>query len=234
MLFLTKLSPTECQHNSLGQPEGNAASTSRWYYLDNGQKQKGPFEAKVISSLVSTGALLGTDHVWNESMDQWKPLSEVKEFASQLKAASKHAGSATAPAWFYMDKHGKQQGPVDAAAVSRLLSSNDATEDTLVWKPGMEAWAPVSSVSDITTASTSSHRGADAKAPTADGAQSTATKKRKKRKKTKKRKQLENTRYIYIQGLPKDISIEEIKDHFKKSVFLCARARASDACMTQR
>lgn len=181
----------------------------------------------MISSLVSTGALPATAHVWNESMDKWKPVSEVKEFAPQLKAASKSSGPAPAPVWFYMDKYRKQQGPVDATAISRLLSSKNVTEHTLVWKHGMEAWVPVSSVAEITTASTLSAPVADAKgaAAAAGGGESTTAKKRKKRKRTKKWKQRENTRYVYIQGLPKDVSVEEIKDHFKKSVFF-APARA--------
>jgi hypothetical protein len=46
--------------------------------------------------------------------------------------------------WFYATKDKTQAGPVDEAALAELLRSGTITQDTLVWKEGMDNWKPYS------------------------------------------------------------------------------------------
>ncbi|MCF6313272.1 MAG: GYF domain-containing protein [Verrucomicrobiales bacterium] len=44
--------------------------------------------------------------------------------------------------WFY-EKEGKQEGPVDAAELIRLLEAGAVSSKCLVWREGMESWLPM-------------------------------------------------------------------------------------------
>lgn len=44
--------------------------------------------------------------------------------------------------WFYTDSDAAQQGPVDDEALLRLNRDGDVTARSLVWRDGMEQWAP--------------------------------------------------------------------------------------------
>ena len=48
--------------------------------------------------------------------------------------------------WFYATKEKTQAGPVDEATLAELLRSGTITQDTLIWKEGMENWTPYSAV----------------------------------------------------------------------------------------
>jgi membrane protease subunit (stomatin/prohibitin family) len=76
--------------------------------------------------------------------------------AQQLAAA---AGQASRPAvsppplpasagWF-VGIAGKAQGPLDTAALAQQVKDGILTNDTLVWREGMSAWAAASSVPDV-------------------------------------------------------------------------------------
>lgn len=61
--------------------------------------------------------------------------------------------------WFYATKDKTQAGPVDEATLADLLRSGAITAQTLIWKEGMENWAPYSSVLSL-PAQTSASMGA--------------------------------------------------------------------------
>jgi len=46
--------------------------------------------------------------------------------------------------WFYATKDKAQAGPVDEAALQRMLEEGAITKETLVWRDGMTDWAPLS------------------------------------------------------------------------------------------
>jgi hypothetical protein len=50
--------------------------------------------------------------------------------------------------WFY-EKNGKQQGPVDEAALQAMLQRGELTAKDLVWKEGMGDWTPVGRVAEL-------------------------------------------------------------------------------------
>jgi hypothetical protein len=45
--------------------------------------------------------------------------------------------------WYYMDHHGRQQGPVSGQDMVSLRESGSVTESTMVWKQGLAEWVPV-------------------------------------------------------------------------------------------
>lgn len=55
--------------------------------------------------------------------------------------------------WFYATKDKTQAGPVDEATLADLLRSGAITQDTLVWKEGMDNWQPYSRVLGVPASS---------------------------------------------------------------------------------
>ncbi len=51
--------------------------------------------------------------------------------------------------WYYATKDKTQAGPVDEAAIGHLLRAGTITAETLIWKEGMENWAPLSSIPEL-------------------------------------------------------------------------------------
>ncbi|HVF35637.1 MAG TPA: GYF domain-containing protein [Candidatus Saccharimonadia bacterium] len=51
-----------------------------------------------------------------------------------------------ATGWFYADAQHRQQGPVDAGLLRRYHERGEVTRETLVWREGMQGWAPFASV----------------------------------------------------------------------------------------
>ena len=51
--------------------------------------------------------------------------------------------------WFYIVVSGERCGPLDPAALRQQVRDGTLTSDTLVWKQGMDEWAPASQVSQV-------------------------------------------------------------------------------------
>jgi membrane protease subunit (stomatin/prohibitin family) len=69
-------------------------------------------------------------------------------------AAAYTAGPAEPPpippaALFHIVVDGARQGPFDAAALVRQAAAGSLGPETLVWRPGMAAWAPASTVPEV-------------------------------------------------------------------------------------
>jgi hypothetical protein len=50
--------------------------------------------------------------------------------------------------WFYVHE-GRRKGPVSVAQLAELILAQDLPENSLVWRHGLEEWAPASSVDEI-------------------------------------------------------------------------------------
>jgi hypothetical protein len=50
--------------------------------------------------------------------------------------------------WYY-GSQGQQSGPVSEMELRRLLATGVLTQQTLVWRDGMEEWKPVAAVPEL-------------------------------------------------------------------------------------
>ena len=48
-----------------------------WYYLDNEEKQVGPFSLKRLEEMKGEGVLNNTTYIWNEAFERWKTWETV-------------------------------------------------------------------------------------------------------------------------------------------------------------
>ena len=53
---------------------------NEWFYGKGGQ-QFGPIDEVTLSARIATGEIGPQDLVWNEGMDSWKPLQEIRHLA---------------------------------------------------------------------------------------------------------------------------------------------------------
>jgi len=72
---------------------------AQWYYGLNGQ-QSGPVEDDEIRAMLASGMINGQTIVWCEGMDEWLPILQVPEWASQVVTPPPTAaGPAPVPAY---------------------------------------------------------------------------------------------------------------------------------------
>lgn len=69
--------------------------------------------------------------------------------AKTTMLASSYRGSTMADAIWYYAKHDQQHGPVSAAQLQELVTGGTLLPTDLVWKEGMDDWAPASEVKGL-------------------------------------------------------------------------------------
>ncbi len=50
-----------------------------WYYLDEENKQRGPFKFSVLRQAWQKGTLSPNTYVWNETLDKWEPFERFTQ-----------------------------------------------------------------------------------------------------------------------------------------------------------
>ncbi len=51
-----------------------------WYYLNTERKQCGPMSFQVLKNDWLKGTINPCTYVWNEDMDNWKPIKDIQDF----------------------------------------------------------------------------------------------------------------------------------------------------------
>lgn len=73
-----------------------------WYYAKEGQDQEGPILEKRLEEMLAAGELKGSDLVWSEGLDEWKPalqaLNTTEEPAEGAVSAHSDDGNESPPA----------------------------------------------------------------------------------------------------------------------------------------
>jgi membrane protease subunit (stomatin/prohibitin family) len=78
-----------------------------------------------------------------------------QQMAGALSGAAAAAGAGSGPpplatsVGYYLGVGGQQTGPFDVAALAGKVRDGSLTRTSLIWKPGMAAWAPAESVAEL-------------------------------------------------------------------------------------
>jgi membrane protease subunit (stomatin/prohibitin family) len=80
-------------------------------------------------------------------------LAAGYQMAGQMGQAFANSGPPPVPqtAGFYIVVNGAQSGPIAVSDLSAKVASGQFTPQTLVWKQGMAAWSPASSVAELSS-----------------------------------------------------------------------------------
>lgn len=135
--------------------------------------------------------------------------------------------------WYVHVGENDVRGPCDADALKSLLESAFIDGCTNVWCDGMESWQPISACRELKQLLIESDKGSEGEGDGA-GAQAEPTpedeaRKRKKEKKKqylkRKKQRIESGQWVdstknysvYVSGLPKDTTLEEVAEVFKRA-----------------
>jgi uncharacterized membrane protein YhaH (DUF805 family) len=69
------------------------------YYLDGARNQQGPVPSEEIARLIRSGTIRRDTMLWSAGMPDWRPASQVSEFASLFAQAAPRPPAAPAPAF---------------------------------------------------------------------------------------------------------------------------------------
>ena len=96
-----------------------AAPTEVSYYLYFNKTQYGPFSTAELDRVISANKIDSGAFIWVPGWANWKPITEMSEFAARVKTESKESTKSKASR---KDKRGSPRKPL----VARLFVSNDA------------------------------------------------------------------------------------------------------------
>ena len=189
--------------------EGNKAA-KEWYYVDkNTSAQAGPIVASEFAQLHSTGVVDEKTLVWKPSLSEWSPFSSVKELGQYIPAPT----PAAPQEWYYVDSNRKKAGPFAFSAVEAAYNNKSISENTLIWKIGLPEWVKLNACTEPEATALLMKSAAPAK--TGTGAEGETDKKRKNKSKKKKNwAAVQNHANVYVQGLPKDTTVQELLEFF--------------------
>jgi len=128
--------------------------------------------------------------------------------------------------WFYVDKYRAQKGPTTLEQLKEAYMRFEINDNSLGWREGMPEWKRVSEIDELKgqlglQPLPGEFDGVEVKgAGKATGTAAEEEKKKEKTKNTKKRKGWTNPQdhgNVYVTGLPLDITVDEVKEHFKKA-----------------
>ncbi|RYF88373.1 MAG: DUF4339 domain-containing protein [Chitinophagaceae bacterium] len=208
----------------------------QWYFLDDEHKQQGPISSTQLLDKLREGQLDGMNMVFTTNMPSWQRIGEIKELKDELRKLGEEEGG----------RGGEGDQPISNPSTSGMDSAIVQVFDPEIlhdkaikeaakefFTSGLEKGDGGSGESDEEsddvnkmTGNMMDDGGLEGGNSTEDGdenntktlhtnpAPNPSTKPTQKRRK-KKRKVSPST-WIYITGLPEDISYEEIKTHFSK------------------
>jgi len=67
------------------EPESSFERTDNWFYLDQKKEVCGPLSVQMIKEKWGEGDISENSWVWNEMIDEWKKISQVKELFEWLQ-----------------------------------------------------------------------------------------------------------------------------------------------------
>jgi len=77
--------PIEAEVEQKPVQESSFEQTDGWFYLDQKKEVCGPFSFETIKEKWGAGDLSGNSWVWNETIAEWKKISQIKEMWEWLQ-----------------------------------------------------------------------------------------------------------------------------------------------------
>lgn len=173
-----------------------------WLYIDNYRSQQGPVNKKFLKNLYLTAQLSEANFVWKSDFTEWKRAGEVKELED-----------------IFVITPEDQEAISFAESVAATAAAEAAKHQSNNSKKAAQPSSEASTSKDNNTPSSDSHT--EAKASDSKNTNDNDEKKDKRKRKKKKDNQphfknVEHHSNIYVTGLPNNISVDEVHEHFKK------------------
>lgn len=179
---------------SVSEAECDDAQAADWY-VGVGDNAHGPIDKATLLQMIAAGQVDATTLVWHKNMPDWAPAGDVPGVAPLLvpapsavqpvaeptvsptpeptpvsQPAPTQHGPTRGEGWYWVDARGNTQGPCDVQDVCAHFASRHLGPDSLVWRPGWDAWKPLAhtALADaVTDADEADDRSANARRPAA-------------------------------------------------------------------
>lgn len=203
-----------------------------WYYIDANGQQKGPVLSRLIIHKLQQGEIDGLTLVYGSNLPNWVKLSDVPELKDAAnKVAEEEEKTAELMNSMPTEEQQVYQGddstiPADVSFETITSSGKEGKKSFVaddgvkyMWDESEQDW-----VEDECQESESEGEAEDddiSKEKTVpdsskEDGKNNETRKRKRKKKKKDWNAASAKLWVYISGLPLDITVEELKEHFSK------------------
>lgn len=124
------------------RPDQQQFAELSFYVYENGA-QAGPFPLDEMIDKIQRGEVQRGTLVWLVGTPEWVPAENVNLLAEALPPPPPEVVS------YYVLDNGQQVGPLSADDVIIRINEGDTTASDLMWKAGMEAWAPAETFAEF-------------------------------------------------------------------------------------
>ncbi|KAJ8605520.1 hypothetical protein CTAYLR_000058 [Chrysophaeum taylorii] len=157
------------------------------FYVVAGESTLGPYNLSELRRRFEVGEIDGLSRVWHAKSTEWTPLGEIPELRALLATATESADYDVAAQTF-------EPQPEMPVAKKRSFRADDGR----AFEYDGEQWV-------------------ESRDRVGDDEEEPEEEEEDKPKKKKKKKKFDKGKcWVYIEGLPSDVTAEEIVDHFKK------------------
>jgi len=121
----------------------------------------------------------------------------------------------------------RQKGPAMLAELQFLRTKSLVSRETMCWTEGMDEWKPMGQVPFLEAALfTENEESKTAIASTASSSEQRHPKRKRKRKCLKR-----EVTAVYVAGIPKDATVEEVRNHFSKCGIIQVHPTSKEPCV---
>lgn len=196
-----------------------------WYYLTHDRQRKGPVSADGLAKLFVVGVLDGLSLVWHPKLGNWASLTEVPSLKAAIAEQEARSAAVTTSAEAdgvaaltgAASRHRRPAG--GETAVTSPADRISATRAADVATAGAGG-VPAASRSAHPTAAESARQPAAAGAADAprgmDGGTAKAESAAKRRRPKKRGRKKDSSKWVYVSGLPADVTVDEVAEMFGK------------------
>ncbi len=114
---------------------GDGGENAQYYYVENGA-QAGPVPFAELRALIESGTLTRSTLVWTPGQGDWQRADAVAALASLFPPEPPQL------AQYYAAEGNQQIGPLSLEELIGRIEAGETGADDLVWKSGLESWAP--------------------------------------------------------------------------------------------
>ncbi|MES1907715.1 MAG: hypothetical protein MHM6MM_000777 [Cercozoa sp. M6MM] len=201
---------------------------AQYYFVNREGKQGGPLPASAIGALFDTGALLPTSlcfemipGVQDPAQGEWLPLNEQPALCTVT--GTPFADPRGKAVWKYVDAFGGEQGPVTLRQLQRLYALGEVDGHTKVKRLDAEHFSELDCVPSLSKVKDRKNNAFLQKSATQQAIQRKQRQQQQqqqqvqgqKRNRKKRRKPAQQPA-IYISGLPKDTTPQEVADFCRR------------------
>eukprot|EP01029_Cantina_marsupialis_P001302 TRINITY_DN11081_c0_g1_i1.p1 TRINITY_DN11081_c0_g1~~TRINITY_DN11081_c0_g1_i1.p1 ORF type:complete len:506 (+),score=173.53 TRINITY_DN11081_c0_g1_i1:142-1659(+) len=201
------------------EEEAKKAQAKMWYFLDDSHQRQGPIQESSFPGYFEAGQLDGMSLVWNVTLEDWKSIAEVPHLKEMLQSSVAIEDDDEEPENII---EGVYEGPKTESEKRYTTAEGTKFE----WNEEEKQFEKVSEFSTSVGENVETAKPEDTKNQEGEQKNNNSENKNEngknpvKRKRKRKKKEgwvkKKNHNWIYVTGLPSDVTENELLEFFKR------------------